>query len=417
MNTIHLHPYTQPADSTSHEESISRKQKLLRIKKRNEKLDRHIQKLLDFITSTNIGEYSMKQECIKELSPGRFIININDIKHHDKDLEELKVKVLAELSVWNKFSFTHKRIIKLLEEYKYLTKSLIDRETDPYTRLFNDLRILRDQSKILPHPYTSQTQEVSNKEYIKSLGGKQSPWTRFEYFAQIPQSITRNLQATTNESVECKEMELLSLYAVNRLAAIAKMLNYCEEFRINIEQFKNGRMKQKLAALRSQRKLIPDENSTPNSKSVHIETGYYPTSEELDYLLGLDTSRLDNVMSELKASVQYSITENARETEMKKLLNWYLDRNKALKLKLLQRISTDKVPRNTSKDKDLLSLFNKLTPIMVKKRERRLRGEQKLLKKMKLKEDQGQSATRSEDYSVQLLNTKEPKVVFRIIKA
>eukprot|EP00826_Nyctotherus_ovalis_P002035 TRINITY_DN10386_c0_g1_i4.p1 TRINITY_DN10386_c0_g1~~TRINITY_DN10386_c0_g1_i4.p1 ORF type:complete len:465 (+),score=93.75 TRINITY_DN10386_c0_g1_i4:227-1621(+) len=449
MYSTLLLPSPSSASTLSLLEAQSRKTRVDKVRKRNEKTLRHLQRLLA-LTASSALETSSKQNSpfIQEITPGRFTIDISAVKRCAYNsiiyysssksddmlerLEELRREIEEELSDWSEQGARHKKLIALLESYKRLVNALLDTNTDPYARLASGLRILRNRvqseaAEVPPYawkcPRNVYGQKVlkSGKEYVEELGGKHSPWLQEEYFVRVPLSVVQNLHATAKGSSNLDNVEFLSLHAVNRLSAIAKMLNYCKEQTVSLIQFKKGRTKQKLAALRSQHKLLANEH--PNSSSTSSTSAaadYYPSSEELGYLCGLDVGKLCEVVAELKGRICARSGKSEREEVMERYFEHYLEGSKERKEKIVRSVVLEEAANDRGVDNELVERYSKLIPSMKKKRETILAEEQRQLRKLKTKDDQVSKTCHSEskfgDDSLKNLSTSF-KPVFKIVNA
>ncbi len=341
------------------------------------------------------------------------------------NLDRLQCEILSSLPSWTIDSLNHVPMIKLLEDYKRTIRRLVRlwaKEEDPYEKLFEQLKELRkvaesEQFKV-PLYFSgiagkrkrgSPEVEINGhanpqnlaKAYIKALGGKDSPWLQtFSYFPEIPETVIDPFTAIhmpTSRSLLIGNTKPLPLYAINRLSAIAKMLQYCKESRIDLEQFQKGRIRQKISALQLQRKCLREDprlypkhstfyqgNGHSNGTTDHDSLSYPPTQDELDYLLGLDVSQIDWIITELKDCL-YSGNSPATDTEMgfsskeAELFSLTI-KQQARHRDILRKIFAEKSRVRYHSD-HLVKRYLKLLPVMQRKHDKRFAEEQKILRK------------------------------------
>lgn len=344
----------------------------------------------------------------------------------------MRREIKEELSGWNEQSARHKRLIALFEAYKHLVNAVLVTNTDPCARLCGGLRILRkraqsEAAQVPPYAWTSQKNARglkmlrSGREYAEEMGGRHSPWLQEEYFVPVPLSVAQNLHATAKESIGLNNMELLSLHAVNRLSAIAKMLHYCKKQRISLSQFKQGRTKQKLAALRSQRELLASEHSSSDiTSSTSAAADYYPSSEELEYLFELEAEELQGVVAELKGRICARSGKSEREEMVERCLERCLEESRERKEKVVRGCVLEKAASDKGVENELVERYSRLIPSMKKKRETIQAEEQRRLRKLRAKDDQVSktchSESKFEDDSLKNLNAPL-KPVFKVVSA
>lgn len=408
----------------------ARKNKLEKMHRTNKRLLKKIRKTSEFLKSLNEGEISATPatldvvspkgtlESIQELSPGHFVLHLSTIKDEPKEhvitsqlsknlptneSYQLQGEILQAVSRWSRLSYNHKTVIKLLEAYKSSVKSQIQsKKEDPYTRLYHELHKLRDETKAegkkvpfyFPWPFKNRCHLPTNqkdliKEYVKSLGGKESPWMQSEYFSRIPKTIIDCFREINEQSCKDGEIPFLSLYAVNRLTAIAKMLNYCQDSRIDVQQFQQGRTKQKIAALQSRRKSFLEEQRIFHTENSIIEESFF-SLEELDYLLNLNLSKLDQIIDSLKSTLLSSSNGEMKDEIMirENLLETCLRQRHEKTEVLIQKISSETNQVGESISDEIIREYLEIVPRMMKKRERKMVEEQRILKKMELEKPQ-----------------------------
>ena len=117
-------------------------------------------------------------------------------------------------------------------------------------------------------------------------------WKRLDqYFEDIDTNPLERLLPIPKEKQE--ERTFLNMEAVNRLAAIAKMLQYCDEKKINVTEFVEDRTYQKVKAKLKQ--SVVDNNT--------YKLIYCPSLEEIPYLLSIETEFLGKIIDCLKEDI------------------------------------------------------------------------------------------------------------------
>ncbi len=243
--------------------------------------------------------------------------------------EKLKSEVLCELQYWPMHCSDHRTIIRLLERYKRLVRKLVRRCSsgeDPFRRLLRALAQLAAQSNTgdkrgrkgpVPHRKAVSDPAAADERQHGKLAQKRlkltatrprkNVWAQVDaYFWQISPETRAALDSLTMTAEELDPVifraGLLNMHAVNRLAAVAKMLEYCRENKMGVAQFMEDRTYQKV---RSRQRQEGAADSLVN----------YPSPEELDYLLRLGQSRVEDTILQLKSLLTVSDDSQLSETE------------------------------------------------------------------------------------------------------
>ena len=430
---------------------------LKKMHKKNERLLKKIEKTLDFfklINETTVEKTEQRgviqahnQPLLRELSPGRFQIVIPPnmcLKKERKDntseaafkieLQKAKEIVLNQLPLWNRYSMNNKKIIEALMNYKQNVKKVIKifREIkNPYEDLYYNLHKFKTSIKSEKHkipPYSLHYQRnksiiqdpSSSKEYIKFIGGNESIWSKNEYFAHIPKTIIDDLKETNNIQLPSMDIKFLSLYGINRLLAITKMINYCQEFKIDYLEFQSGRTKQRITALNSHCKLLIKEHKIFHNKNLLPEisenTENHPSLHDLDYLLGLDMSKLDETIEQLKAIIQSPVNTNPSNEELSKEITYYnylRSNNEGIK-KLVKKIQLENEPVDQYANEAMIEKYLSMIPKIIKKREMKLDEENRIIKKMEIIEQS--STARSYTHQTENGYVDEPRKNLCLLK-
>ena len=331
-------------------------------------------------------------------------------------LERLQKEIQEEIPAWTAHFSNHKRVIEILEGYKRTVRRLVriwTKEEDTFSALLEELETLKksgeaEQFKIPPYflynpnkrkRCTPEEGEEANgaltpkknilKAYMDALGGKDSPWFQtYSYFPRIPEAILNLIQDIHKplSNLLTEDLRILPMPEINRLSAIAKMLQYCNSSRIALEQFQKGRTRQKISTLQQQRKCLREDPKYStfyryggNIKSAE-ETVEYPTLEELDYLLKLDITQIDTIINNLKTrlfaadsddleSNSITTTLHQKEEEFLKLVNDHVRKQSTLIKKIMEE--NTKLDTNIPEDR-IKEYLHKLVSRKEKKRGEKL---------------------------------------------
>ena len=212
-----------------------------------------------------------------------------------------------------------------------------------------------------------------------TLGSKgKNVWAQLEpFFASISddvQSAFDSLLEPQNFPEPMHDGQFLNVYAINRLCAIAKMLLYCQENEVGIPQFMEDRTYQKIKARQKQR--------------AGEESIYFPTAEEVDYLLCVGKERANQVMAELKEII---LRGKTRDEEMTKLvgviegeINTVVEKKANVMEKMELRIKERQQEFAKTEDyKELQEKYLKLSPGIRKRKKRHRTNGKKGMKKSK----------------------------------
>ena len=309
---------------------ISRSNEMKKLYKKNKRFIKRIDKVMRIIESIKVcnskEDFSTLENRVlednsrnsQELNPDNFLIQLphkNKISCESKiipkeseenliaQLEKSKGDVLHQILIWNPFTSTYRTFIKTLQNYKDLVSQLIklwEKRDKPYEKFLEDLKTLRSNTESeklkVPSYYSyywkghKDHPEISiHKDYLASLGGKESPWLQFEYFSEIPESVIKDLKKLNNRFEPSGNVEFISLYGINRLLAIAKMMYYCDKTKIKLSEFQEGRTKQRISALESRYKALIEEQSIFNDRMQIPEdyknVEFYPTPIRFSYFI------------------------------------------------------------------------------------------------------------------------------------
>ena len=152
-----------------------------------------------------------------------------------------------------------------------------------------------------------------SKQKIKKkvwTGKNKSLWTQIEpYFYELSPEAENAFSALLSEesqspAVKAQAAGLLNMFAVNRLSAIAKMLQYCKDNKLTTTEFMEDRTYQKIKSRYKQQcssAIFGKLTFGTTTSHFHAENMSCPALDEIDYLLSIGKDRLDSTISYLKA--------------------------------------------------------------------------------------------------------------------
>jgi len=256
--------------------------------------------------------------------PGPFIIErvTNNKDTTNPELERTKNSILTELRTWTADTRNHKHIIDLLEKYK----KLVLKYTEEYFNKINELSEFKDSLiNSLNNKNAMKKEEFTKYKKQKRAKGKKI-WDQVDFYLEdisptVKKSFEKLLMSTYKNTIS---NGFLNIGAINQIAAIAKMLQYCNENGITINEFIEDRIYSKIKAKCIVNKLV-----------------YAPNLDEIGYLMSLDTHCLNEIINSLKDRIQYKpslIPTHSLEEQLNQLsLN-----NKRIIQQILKRINNPK---------------------------------------------------------------------------
>jgi hypothetical protein len=252
--------------------------------------------------------------------PGPFIIEkVVNKNSGNTELDRAKNNILAELRTWTADFDNHKHIIDLLENYKKLVLSY----TAEYLNKKNELNEFKDSLINSLNNKNAMKKEYNRHNKQKRAKGKKI-WDQVDSYLEdispiVKKSFEKLLTSTYKNTIP---NGLLNMNTVNKLAAIAKMLQYCCDNKVTVKEFLGDGVYSKMKA-----------------KCAVNKTVYTPNLNEIGYLLSLDTHSLDETINSLKNKVQYkpSLAHTLEEQTNKLSMN-----NKNIIKQILKRINNPK---------------------------------------------------------------------------
>ena len=303
------------------------KRKLKSLYRSNKRLYKKTKLVLDFLKNAIINEKALKtnmEVCVKDTVIDTMSTAIKECIR--SPLEKQADNLLEKIKSWSAAEPDHKEIISLLESYKKAVSEYIHNKTKKTNTFTQPLTIL------------------SRKEHDQHIGKPNSKkerynviWNTFDtFFSFVELEISDMIERMLKEEYEVEELkdEVLNMYAVNRLAAVAKMLQYCIDNGMTINEFVEKRTYQKIKARLNQRKSIGSAESCDSS--------YLPGLDEFDYLISIGKYNLDLTIDLLKN--QLSSWCRGTESGMERELKVIALKNRMLLESIKSRIHCSKSP-------------------------------------------------------------------------
>eukprot|EP00826_Nyctotherus_ovalis_P046115 TRINITY_DN5175_c0_g1_i5.p1 TRINITY_DN5175_c0_g1~~TRINITY_DN5175_c0_g1_i5.p1 ORF type:complete len:310 (+),score=38.14 TRINITY_DN5175_c0_g1_i5:209-1138(+) len=244
------------------------------------------------------------------------------------------------LKYWTICAANHKDIIDAMEGYKNLVSKYVkkyyskENSVECLCSLLTKAKCRGDLSPL--EESESHVERLTLKKHAKAKD--KHIWKLLNlHFMGIDQEVRKILKKFGSPSLRAEtSTQFLDMASINRLSAIAKMLQYCLDNRITISEFINDRIYQKVSA---RFKLLKEANPQGASKEIL----YCPSPSEIPYLLSLDFGNIESLVVRLKSNMlafRGASTLLAREKELKVVAN----RNKVM----IEKVS--KKTLNTEED-------------------------------------------------------------------
>ena len=407
-----LLPYPQQKQITS------KKEELKRILKSNERTLEKIRAAIEFIQSTKYQQNPFPPVTTfktPKLSFDKNVSLIISLPMKRISEEELKTKIeqestflLDSIKDWTGSSANHENIIYTMEHYKKLVRKYIHRycrKENPIDRLYNLLARARNthinKANVLSsngneNLVENQEKHVLKKKIIKTKN--KCIWTQLNlWFMDINEDMKRSLDSIISTLPNSKiPIQFLNVAAINRLSAIAKMLQYCLNNGITVDEFMKDRTYQKIKA---RLKRMERTDISGGNKG----TMYYPSLDEIPYLLSLRNDNIEIVVDQLKSNIILLHNTYLRnEEELERV--W--SRNRRIIGKMKKKIP--QTTRNTIPQK-------KITRVISRKRHRKERKYEKR-KIPKLEDSNSDTNTTPKEHSLKTTPPIIDKPKFKVIK-
>lgn len=283
------------------------------------------------------------------------------------DLDELRQEVVKLVESWNEHADL-KQLIHALENYKAAVAKLSD--SLELEGVLSGLKAKVRKSRYLPNGRSTSPVQTSQANLRKRTQNEsERVWARVDdFFLGITQEVVTDLERLNAASLrtDSGKAGLLNMYAVNRLAAILKMIKYCNDMRIDLPTFHTIAVDHRLNGLKLAR-----------GANVAVTASYFIAPGELKYLAALP-AELDSETARL-ASLLLSTEQNAGErdnAELKERLRKVAQRNVELRSRMMGRITARReVPRPLPDSSGLEKKYRQLIPAMKRRRAKELKRE------------------------------------------
>lgn len=295
-------------------------------------------------------------------------------------LKILKHNILCQLKTWIPDSTNlNLSLIQILEEYKTAINRLVDR--------FEQKNMELTIERLKAYKKRSKLSKKRTAKIMKCIGEKKDTekvWDKLNaHFEYSPSYILEQLQETPEEELQFSS--LLNLHAINRLSAIAKMIQYCKENKIELKQFKEGRTPQRIKGWHKMSKItaITYGPIMESYQDTYLDNKgrCYPLLSELDYLMSLNPSAIGEEITRLKVMLnkQKDCNKPDKELELERISM----HNKELLACLIKRNDESKRLISHS-DAKVQEKYEEIKPTMKRKHENVMKKEKRMMKFMKV---------------------------------
>ena len=297
-----------------------------------------------------------------------------------KRLERLREAVLSEAEGWEITSAQNHGFISALEEYKACVKRYMEEcENKGVDAIYMKAKRIADSSQ----KTKGGKKKAMHKEDSERVWDEVEKW----YFDKPSIELLEKLKRIDIGMGSAQPVILLNMAAVNRLAGIAKMAQYCVDNGVSLEKFKEGRVSQKIRAWHKMHRITSVGHMTDGEEGgiasyMDHEGLCYPLLEELDYLLELEVDSIQEEITRRKSSL-FSPPEPVPDSVAEHFLQTVSARNKVLLEKISSKLSEDSsVESNegTTDNNTVLEKYQTLIPAMKRRREYALKKEKRAIK-------------------------------------
>jgi len=306
--------------------------KLSKLVKSNRHLLKRIETTLTFVQSLS-GEQLLQQSSgsIKlSLRQGAvFSMKGSGKRMTNKELrsklENESVCLLNLLKNWTACSANHKNVIDSMERYRKLVNKYVRRNYHkeyPINQLHN-LLLEGKNAQIEGPNFLFQSQSVkNNRKHTKRAIKSNHKYICTQLglsFLGINQDAKRSLRNLESPFIRNKgNFQFLNMSSINKLLAIAKMLQYCLDNGITVAEFMEDRTYQKIKARLERMKEV----AIVDPLGVIKDVVHCPSLDEMPFLLSLKSADIGSVADVLKnnvASLPYTKTPLNSEEELKRV--------------------------------------------------------------------------------------------------
>eukprot|EP00826_Nyctotherus_ovalis_P048810 TRINITY_DN5791_c0_g1_i24.p1 TRINITY_DN5791_c0_g1~~TRINITY_DN5791_c0_g1_i24.p1 ORF type:complete len:398 (-),score=77.27 TRINITY_DN5791_c0_g1_i24:13-1206(-) len=292
--------------------SASKLGRLRKITKWNKRLLRKIDSILELLGSVGVHALQAPNTENLKLSFNRSLLigNLPGAKRMSdeelrKKIEKQEEVVLEQVKNWPASSGMYRNVVDALEKYKRLAVKYVRRyyrKENPLEQLRNLLLKVRNthitEANSLnanDNPVEAQEKHNQRRKYIRTR--YKHLWTQLNLYFLQPNQETKSslLHFQSVQYHNNLPIQFLNMFAVNRLSAIAKMLQYCADNGTTVAEFMDDRTYQKVKA-----RLKRAEEAVLMGDAKEVVC---PSLEEVDFLLSLGKENVADAIGVLKLSL------------------------------------------------------------------------------------------------------------------
>lgn len=314
QDSFHSYDDVSPFDKTSEQLALDSsvrsrvaKHKLKSLYRSNKRLHKKMELVINLLKNA-INGIATRNKAERTLQDKMTDVVQSPIKEHVRfPLEIQGNHLLEKIKFWSAAEPDHREIISLLEKYKRAVTEYIHKKRAKSDKIIELLTGLSTYSRKTHNQYMDKSNS-KRKRY-------EAIWNNFDSFLNPKEPQINILEVILKSECEVDELEegLLNMHAVNRLAAIGKMLQYCIDNGMTIAEFMEKRTCQKIKARLNQRK---------SAESVGLcGSSYLPTLVEFDYLTSIGNNNIEFTIDLLKSQLSswYGSTMGAVERELERV--------------------------------------------------------------------------------------------------
>lgn len=273
-----------------------------------------------------------------------------------------------------------------MEEYKCcLKQNIINHQCKPNNFMPNSVKNIEKSHK----KKIVQKNQIYTKEDAENFYREISQY--FDTQNRDPENEMLKIDLLRNnyENIEENTEQILNIFAINRLSAIAKMKQFCKDCGVEMRKFGEIRVQQKIRGWHKMHKITAGKFSVDpifnNEDSMWVcefldnEGICYPLIDELEYLLTLDIDNLETEFKILKNLI-LNPTKKYPTSELEQEFSRVSTRNSEIRNKIFDRLLVEKTellmrPYLVQIEKK----YDEIIPAMKRKHDKILKKEEKSL--------------------------------------
>ena len=313
-----------------------REKKLLKQHRRNMRLSKKISKILKHISTlkTELKNQIFEENRTHKCEEPNYCCNKVEVSRLKQSvdskiesLETLRPVILHKVNNWTPgFTFKNHELISILEKYKIeVQKTSIKYDDEKTNTIVTKLKLWLAES--IPFK-RKDNKKITVNTWNITTKGPDKIWDNTDaYFSSVPHHVIEQNKFFGDINFP----QILNMYAINRLSAILKMVQYCDDNGILYCEFKEGRILQKVLGLYKMK----------NADSFAKDSEYfYPSPTEMEYLMSLEPKKILDEISRLKI-ILFAYEQTYEETTQDIILKNLGERNKTLMGRIFNRIKTE----------------------------------------------------------------------------